>query len=100
MTQVSDLTHLFFTAISKDAVDIPKAEINASQFSGLFSTVLAVAGMAAVIFIILGGIRYSISQGNASDLQKGKDMIVYALVGLVFVILAFSIVQLVTFRIF
>ena len=87
-------------AISKSSVDIPKPELNNDQFSNIISTVLAVAGAVAVIFVVLGGLRYTISQGNAQDVQKGKDMIVYALVGLAFVILAFTIVQFLTNEIF
>lgn len=86
--------------ISANDVKIPKAELNDAQFSSLFSVVLAVAAVTAVGFIILGGIKYSISQGNASDLEKAKNMILYAVVGLVIVILAFAIVQAVTANIF
>lgn len=86
--------------ISKNEVKIPAAEINDAQFQSLLSGVFGIAGAVAVVFIILGGIKYSISQGNAADLQKGKDMIVYSLVGLVFVIMAFAIVQLVTQELF
>lgn len=91
---------LTLAAISKDSVNIPKAELSDNQFQGILSVILGVAAIVAVIFIILGGIRYAISQGNASDLQKGKDMIVYALVGLGFVIMAFTIVQFVTANLF
>lgn len=87
-------------AISGSDVNIPKAEINDAQLGGIISTILVIAGIVAVIFIILGGIRYAISQGNPQDLEKGKDMIVYALVGLFFVIFAFVIVQFVTANIF
>lgn len=87
-------------AISSDSVNIPKAEINAAQFQNVFSTILGIAGAVAVIFVVLGGIKYSMSQGNASDLEKAKDMIVYALVGLGFVIMAFTIVQFVTANLF
>lgn len=90
----------FVASIPKNAVDIPKAEINDAQFQAAVSTILAIAGIVAVIFVILGGIRYSISQGNPQDLNKGKDMIIYALVGLFFVIFAFVIVQFVTANIF
>ncbi len=87
-------------AISSDAVNLPKAEINDAQFQGALSAVLGVAGVVAVIFVILGGIKYSISQGNPGDLEKAKDMIVYSLVGLGFVIMAFTIVQFVTANLF
>lgn len=91
---------LFVAEISKNAVDLPKAQINNAQFQSILSGVFGIAGAVAVVFIILGGIKYSISQGNAGDLQKAKDMIVYSLVGLVFVMMAFAIVQLVTQQLF
>ncbi|MEO5499433.1 MAG: hypothetical protein ABIR46_02965 [Candidatus Saccharimonadales bacterium] len=81
-------------------MNIPQPVADDAQLQSILSGVFAVAGVVAVIFIILGGIRYSISQGNAGDLEKAKDMIVYALVGLLFVIIAFTIVQVVTARIF
>ncbi len=89
-----------FALIDKNAVKIPQADANDVQMQSILSGVFAIAGVAAVIVIILGGIKYSISQGNAGDLEKAKDMIVYALVGLLFVIIAFTIVQLVTARLF
>lgn len=97
---MNQLISALFAAISADSVKIPKAEINAAQFENALSVILAVAGAVAVIFIVLGGIKYSISQGNASDLEKAKDMIVYSLVGLGFVIMAFTIVQFVTANLF
>ncbi len=59
-----------------------------------------VAGAVAVLFIILGGIKYSTSQGNPNDTQKAKETIIYALVGLVIVMLSFGAVQLFTTKIF
>ena len=97
---MNQLVSTLFAAISSDSVNIPKAEINAAQFENIFSVILAIGGAVAVIFVVLGGIKYSMSQGNASDLEKANDMIVYALVGLDFVILAFTIVQFVTANLF
>ena len=97
------ITNLYYSlaaAISTDKVNIPKAELNDAQFQNLLTMVFGIAGVVAVIFIIMGGIKYSISQGNASDLEKAKDMIVYALVGLGFVMFAFVIVQFVTANLF
>lgn len=91
---------LLATTIPNDAVKIPKADANDAQFQAIIGAVFAIAAIVAVIFIILGGIRYSISQGNAGDLQKAKDMIVYSLVGLVIVLFSFSIVQFAIYRLF
>lgn len=91
---------LLAAAISKGDVNIPKAELNNDQLTSILSIVFAIAGIVSVIFIIVGGIRYAISQGNATDLQKAKDIIVYALVGLFFVIFGFLIIQFVTANLF
>jgi hypothetical protein len=90
----------YIAAVSKNDVNIPKAELNNAQFEAIMALVFGIAAAVAVIFIVLGGIKYSISQGNASDLQKAKDMIVYALVGLVIVMFGFTIVQFVTANLF
>jgi heme/copper-type cytochrome/quinol oxidase subunit 2 len=90
----------YLAAISAEEAGIPKADINQAQFDSIFSVVLAIAGIVAVIFVIVGGLRYALSQGNAGDLQKAKDIITYALVGLGIVIFGFTIVQFVTGRLF
>jgi len=90
----------YLAQIDSNAVNIPKPEANDAQMQSILSGVFAIAGAAAVIVIILGGIKYTKSQGNAGDLEKAKDMIVYALVGLLLVIISVTIVQLVTARLF
>ena len=97
---MSQVLTLLAAKLSADSIGLPKAEVNDAQFQSLLSAVFGIAGAVAVVFIIVGGIKYAASQGSAADLQKGKDMIVYALVGLVFVIMAFAIVQLVTQELF
>ena len=41
--------------------------------------------------IILGGISYATSQGDAGKVKKGKDTILYGIIGLIIVLLAFAI---------
>lgn len=74
---------------------IPKAEINSSQLGNIFGGILAAAGVACVVFVIIGGIKYILSQGDASEIKKAKDTILYALIGMIFVGVAFMIVQFV-----
>lgn len=61
----------------------------------IISTIIFVVGILAVIMIILGGISYATSQGDSSKVKKGKDTILYGIVGLVISILAYAIVQFV-----
>ena len=46
------------------------------------------AGLVAVVFIIKGGVEYMISRGDPGRVQKATRSLVYAVVGLVIVILA------------
>lgn len=55
---------------------------------------LAVAGLIAVLFIIIGGYQYAIG-GLTEERDKGKKSITYAIGGLVVALLAWAIVNLV-----
>jgi hypothetical protein len=53
------------------------------------------AGVAAVIMIVIAGIRYVTSQGDSAGISGAKNTIIYAVVGLVIVALAQIIVKFV-----
>ncbi len=73
-------------ANTKDLTDNIKTIVNIMLF---------ILGSIAVIMIIIGGIRYTTSNGDASSIKGAKDTILYAVVGLVVAILAFAIVNFV-----
>jgi len=54
-----------------------------------------VAGIIAVGVIVFGGVRYSTSQGDPGKVKKAKDTIMYAVIGMVVTLLAFSFVAFV-----
>ena len=54
-----------------------------------------IAGVAAVIMIIIGGLRYIISGGDSNSTSGAKNTIIYALVGLVVAVLAQALVRFV-----
>ena len=60
------------------------------------NTLLIVAGAVAVIVIIVAGIRYITSTGDASRIKQSKDTLLFAVIGLVIVILSYAIVRFVT----
>lgn len=51
------------------------------------------AAIIAVIVIVVGGIQYVVSNGNPSAVQKAKQTIMYAAIGLVISLLAVAIVN-------
>lgn len=55
-------------------------------------------GVIAVIMIIIGGIKYTTSNGDSSAITSAKNTILYAVVGLVVAILAYAIVNFVLNR--
>lgn len=56
---------------------------------------LFIIGAIAVIMVVIGGLRYTLSGGDASAVSAAKNTILYAIVGLVVAILAYAIVNFV-----
>ncbi len=69
---------------------------NGMQFQKVLNNVvnfLSIAiGIAAVLMIVIGGLRFITSGGDANKVTGAKNTIVYALIGLVIVVLAKTIV--------
>lgn len=61
----------------------------------IINGVIFIIGIVAVVMIILGGISYATSQGDPSKVKKGKDTILYGIIGLVIALLAYAIVNFV-----
>ncbi len=59
----------------------------------VINTLVFLVGIVSVIVVIIGGIMYTVSAGNAATVTKAKSMIIYALVGLVVAFLAFAVVN-------
>lgn len=66
---------------------------NGGVITTITNTLLFVVGALSVIMIIVGGIRYATSGGNASSVTAAKNTILYALVGLIIAFLAFAAVN-------
>ena len=64
-------------------------------FTTVANTLLFIIGAVAVIMLIIGGIRYTVSQGDSSQVQSAKNTILYAIIGLLVAIFAFAIVNFV-----
>lgn len=52
-------------------------------------------GVIAVIAIIIGGIRYATANGDQSHVTQGKNIVLYAVVGLVIALIAYAITRFV-----
>lgn len=88
------------TAIIGFLMDIFNAgDAKNQDASGVLNSVLAaayaIAGMVGVAFIIYGGVTLSTSAGDASKVKKGKNAILYSVIGLVVILLAAAITSFV-----
>jgi uncharacterized membrane protein YagU involved in acid resistance len=64
----------------------------------VLNTVYLWAGIICVVIIVIAGYIYVTSNGNAANIKRGKDAIMGAVIGLIFVMLAFTITQFVIGR--
>lgn len=62
----------------------------------IINILLAIAGLVAVLFLIIGGFRYITAAGNEETAEKAKKIILNAIIGIVVIILAFVIVRVIS----
>lgn len=60
------------------------------------SLLLLFAAAIAVVFLVIGGFRYVTSSGNEELVEKAKKNITHSIIGLVIIIMAFAIVQIIS----
>ena len=83
-------THLFGAAgVTTDCLGesqcetgLPKVDANSANVHTALQLFFGVIGAAAVIVIILAGLRYVTARGNPQDAAGAKQAIIYAMVGL------------------
>ena len=77
---------------------IPKT--NSEAMTGnVINYLLYAAGILAVVMIVVAGLQMVTSAGDAGAVTKAKRTLVYAVVGLAIVILAYAIVNFVVGRV-
>ena len=66
----------------------------------IINVAIGLIGFVAVVVIILGGVQYTTSAGDAGKVKKAKDTIMYGIIGLVIALLAFAIVNFILGNVF
>ena len=66
-----------------------------ADVTAIINAIIGVLAIVAVIVIIIGGVNYMTSTGDAGKVKKAKDTILYGLIGLIVCVLAFALVQFV-----
>ncbi len=66
----------------------------------IINVILGIIGLVAVVMMIIGGISFVTSQGDAGKVAKARNTILYGVVGLIIALLAFAIVNFVLTSVF
>ena len=61
---------------------LPKIQANQASLQIVLQIFFGLAGALAVLFVVLGGLRYIISKGDPQGASKAKKTIIYAVVGI------------------
>ncbi len=70
-----------------------------SIWTRIVNMIIFIVGAVAVLMIVIGGLRYTLSGGDQSAVSTAKNTIIYSVVGLVVSLMSFAIVNFVLARI-
>lgn len=57
----------------------------------IIKTVLGLSGVAALLMFVYGGSQWILSSGEPKKVQKGKDTLTWAAIGLVFIFISYTL---------
>lgn len=71
---------------------LPQRAADDSFIAIVLSTSISIVAAIAVLMVVIGGMRYILSQGDPKGVSQAKSTIIYALLGLVIAIFAQAVV--------
>lgn len=92
-------THFLAQIIPESEVDIPKNDLTESSVQTGLEIFFGVAAAVAVLVIAVSALKMTISRGNADEVTKARNTIIYASIGLAIALSGFVIVSFVVERI-
>ncbi len=92
------ITGLFLPLASQAAVSLSnplQADSLPELINNVIKGLLGVVGAISLLMIVIGGILWMTSGGNSDRIKRGKDTLVWAVIGLVVVFLSYAIINFV-----
>ena len=74
---------------------LPQAAADQNYASRVFNEAYAVAGLIAVVMIIVGAVQYITAGGDTGKVTRAKNTLLYSIIGLIIILLAAVITNLV-----
>jgi hypothetical protein len=90
---MKDLVQQMAGVVRTDA--LPHASANNGTITTVLGIVFAFTASIALLMIVIGGFRYVTAQGDPNGTAQAKNTIIYAVIGLLVSMVAFSIVTFV-----
>ena len=85
----------YYAREGASTIEVPEGPDLMIVVKNMLNATFGVVGVIAVVMVIIGGFYYMTSQGSTERVQKGKNTILYGIVGLTIVLSAFAIVNFV-----
>jgi len=83
--------------IDADEANLPQTPVSGAAGQETLDRVLTIGfvtlGAIALLILVIGGLRYITARNNPDSIKLAKNMIIYALIGLVLAATAAAIVQ-------
>ena len=77
--------------------EVPTLKCLPAVFQNIVTAALILAGIVAVILIVLSGIKLITSGGDPKQVEGARKTMTYAIIGLVLILLSFFIIKLIGF---
>jgi hypothetical protein len=74
---------------------LPRPQLLNGSLQTVLQLVFGAAGGVAFLIVVIAGFQYVLSQGDPQKTARAKNAVIYAIVGLIICISAFSIVSFV-----
>lgn len=91
------MKHILYQLAQLSSDALPKPDLEAS-ITEILRLVFMGITLISVIFVALGGFKYTTSNGDPQSIAKAKDTILYSLVGLVLSVSVVLIIEFVASR--
>lgn len=72
---------------------LPNVSADSDRIQTAVSIVFGIMGAVAVLIIVIAGIKFIISRGDPQAIATARRAILYSVIGLIVLVLAFSIVS-------
>ena len=81
--------------VNSDDVRVPKTGLTPDKVQTILKLTFGLIGAVAVLIITVGAFRLILARGNPEGLNRARNTIIYAAIGLVVTLAAYSIVTFV-----